>query len=61
MEMMMPTYEYLCPICNLKEEYQFTVYSNHTVFCKTCKVEMDKQFAPTPTHFKAKGFYKTGD
>jgi len=56
----MPTYEFVCPICNHREEHQFTVYSNHTVFCETCKVEMNKQFYAAPVHFKGTGFYKTG-
>jgi putative FmdB family regulatory protein len=56
----MPTYDFICPICNKIEEKFFSVYSNHTTFCDVCKVEMEKTFQPTPVHFKGTGFYKTG-
>lgn len=56
----MPTYDFICPICNKVEEKFFSVYSNHTTFCDVCKVEMEKTFQPTPVHFKGTGFYKTG-
>ena len=57
----MPTYEFSCPICNVVVEQTFSVYSDHAMWCEKCKVQMDKQFSAAPVHFKAKGFYKTGD
>lgn len=57
----LPTYEFSCPICNVVVEQTFSVYSDHTMWCEKCKVQMDKQFSAAPVHFKAKGFYKTGD
>lgn len=56
----MPTYTFMCPICNMQVEQTFSVYTNHTVFCEKCKVEMDKTFSPPAVIFKGTGFYKTG-
>ena len=56
----MPTYEFLCPICNKQKEEFFSVYTTHILRCEDCNVEMDKQFSAAPVHFKGTGFYKTG-
>ncbi len=56
----MPTYEFSCPICNVVIEQTFSVYTDHIISCETCKVEMNKRFAPPAVIFKGTGFYKTG-
>jgi putative FmdB family regulatory protein len=58
--MAVPTYEFICPICNITVEQEFSVYSEHIIRCADCGVQMDKKFSVTPVHFKGTGFYKTG-
>jgi predicted nucleic acid-binding Zn ribbon protein len=36
------------------------VYTDHIISCETCKVKMNKRFAPPAVIFKGTGFYKTG-
>lgn len=58
--MVVPTYEFTCPVCNVVVEQEFSVYVDHIVNCGKCGVRMDKKFAANPVHFKGTGFYKTG-
>jgi putative FmdB family regulatory protein len=59
-KMVVPTYEFSCPICNVVVEQYFTIDSDHIINCGDCNVQMDKKFSATPVHFKGTGFYKTG-
>ena len=52
----MPTYEFKCPQCNEVEELKTSVYSNHTVFCNDCGVDMEKQFISPAIIFKGEGW-----
>ncbi len=52
----MPTYEFKCPKCNEIEELVTSVYSNHSVWCVDCEVEMEKQFSTVGVIFKGDGW-----
>ena len=52
----MPTYEFKCPKCLIVVEQEFSVYSNHTMWCSDCQMPMDKQFSSVGVIFKGDGW-----
>ena len=52
----MPTYEFKCPECGEIEELITSVYSNHSVWCVDCGVDMEKQFSNVGVIFKGDGW-----
>lgn len=55
----MPMYDYKCPICNTTRELELSM-EHDLVRCQDCGAQANRIWTPTPTVFKAKGFYKTG-
>jgi putative FmdB family regulatory protein len=56
----MATYEYACPDHGPKEFNHPMGQAPEQELCPTCGAWMNRQYTATPTHFRAKGFYKTG-
>jgi putative FmdB family regulatory protein len=52
----MPTYEFICPECNDRVEQYFHLYSDKELNCGHCAVQMKRQFAAAPAHFKGQGW-----
>ena len=52
----MPTYEFKCNKCQMTLEQVFSVYTNATMWCETCKLPMEKQFASVNVIFKGDGW-----
>ena len=55
----MPTYQYLCPKCNLKFELKQTFSDESVVICPECRNGAQRLFSPVPIIFKGSGFYVT--
>jgi predicted nucleic acid-binding Zn ribbon protein len=54
----MATYEYKCGKCGGHQEIEKPIGSDWIPVC--CEQSMERVWSPTPTIFKAGGFYKTG-
>ena len=61
----MPTYEYICPVCQLTKEYQHKMNEELRIICLDCfhngiQSKLEKGFGGgTAVHFKGSGFYET--
>ena len=55
----MPTYQYLCPKCNLKFELKQSFSDEAVVMCPECRNGAQRLFSPVPIIFKGSGFYVT--
>ena len=55
----MPTYQYLCPKCNLKFELKQSFSDKSMVACPNCQNGVRRLFSPVPIIFKGSGFYVT--
>jgi len=55
----MPTYQYLCPKCNLKFELRQSFSDESIVTCPKCRNGARRLFSPVPIIFKGPGFYAT--
>ena len=54
--MILPTYEFKCPQCEITVDKSFAVYSNHSMFCEDCGVKMAKVFSSPGVIFKGDGW-----
>ena len=55
----MPTYQYLCPKCNLRFELRQSFDDESVVVCPKCQNGARRLFSPVPIIFKGSGFYVT--
>ena len=55
----MPTYQYLCPKCNLKFDLKQSFDDESIASCPKCQNGARRLFAPVPIIFKGSGFYVT--
>ena len=55
----MPTYQYLCPNCDLEFELKQSFTDESIVSCPKCQNGARRLFSPVPIIFKGSGFYVT--
>lgn len=55
----MPTYEYMCPRCNLRFELRQNFSAESVASCPKCQNGARRLFVPVPIIFKGPGFYVT--
>ncbi len=55
----MPTYEYMCPRCNLRFELRQSFSADNVASCPKCQNGARRLFVPVPIIFKGPGFYTT--
>jgi putative FmdB family regulatory protein len=54
--LLMPIYEFKCPLCGDLVEQSFHVYVTPKINCGNCGCEMEKQFSSPAVHFKGDGW-----
>jgi putative FmdB family regulatory protein len=54
-----PTYQYLCPKCNLRFDLKQSFEDESVVVCPKCQNGARRLFSPVPIIFKGSGFYVT--
>lgn len=56
----MPTYDYLCPMCNFRTEVNRSIHGEvEDVFCPNDSQLMARIWTAPPVQFNATGFYST--
>ena len=56
----MPTYEYVCPLCQKELRETRSIHDDSPVhLCENCNVEMNQVIGNLGIQFKGSGFYRT--